>query len=938
MIPFAIVVALQLLQVANAQPTISFPFNSQLPPVARIDREFSYVFSSYTFKSDSDIKYSLGAHPAWLSLNGDERRLFGRPEDKNVPSGDVVGQNVEIIATDSAGSTTLNATLVVSRHKGPSIKIPVADQMQKLGRHSAPSTLLAYPQSTFRYTFDPNTFNHEPDMINYYAVSANSSPLPSWVKFDSSTLTFYGTTPSFETLVQPPQTFNFELVASDIVGFSAVSLPFSIMVGVHKLTAENPIVTLSTVRGSKVSYDNLKDEIKLDGRTPQSQDLKVSTSELPPWLAFDLNTWKVEGTPKESDHSTNFTIKFGDVFQDTLEVMFMVKVATGLFQTTFEDIQVKAGEDMEVDLAPYFRNPQDIEIKVNTEPSRDWLKVSGLKLIGTVPDDAAGNTKVSVEAASRLFGLKETETLGMQFIALDKLTSTSTSPISKSTTTSARASQSQTDESFSDEDPMANEDKGFSTGKILLATLLPILAVAFILMFLICFMRRRRAARSNYLNSKIRHNISKPIVGSLRVNGSDASVQHIEKIPDTRATEKNDFTPAATGYTEMESQTSTVTQRSGSSENISASALPRGYMADSRIRMSANPSHMSTEDRQSWFTVEGTATAPASERAVGSQPNIRAYPESRQQLLPAPEFRVESPGGSVAGSVDFGVPLFGDRDHYGSQHTAIVAYNATGRVRARESSDALSTTTSSSAALPGSGPDGDYRVAKSISISKAPRTVRSSSQPSPLTSDSSEEKLDELRALNRARVSSVQWLTRQHESGGAWYDVESSNGSKSLGTGSASFGSTENWRSIVRHETRSPTYGELVDAAPFHPSRPSTVMIAGVLRDGALPGERDGEEWMSPSRWGPSDPGLKRRTEPPTSRSSMFFDSQRLPAMPSAIRFADGTQSERSVSNRLSRLTETSSLNELGEKPGWKSTDADAKTPKASEGSFKMFI
>lgn len=934
-----LIVALELIQIASALPIIAFPLNSQLPPVARIDRDFSYTFSSYTFQSDSSITYTLGEHPSWLSLNGHELRLFGKPDDKSVPPGDVVGQSVEIIATDAAGSVSLNATLVVSRHKGPSVKIPIEQQMSKLGLHSAPSSLLTFPQTSFKYTFDPNTFDHEPNMINYYAVSANSSPLPSWVKFDPNTLTFSGITPPFETLIQPPQTFSFELVASDIVGFSAVALPFSIVVGTHKLTAKNPTITLDAMRGSKVSYDTLREEIKLDGMMVKPQDLKVSTSEVPPWLKFHFDTWKIEGTPQQDDHSTNFTIKFGDTFDDALEVVVDVKVATGLFQSTFEDLEIKAGEEVDLDLASYFRNPKDIEAKLSMEPSQDWLKLDGLVLSGKVPESAVGNVKVKIEVASKSNGLKETEGFEIRFLALNEPTSTSTSVESTSTTTLASPTHTKSKEPSDHDDSIEAGTRGFSTGKILLATILPVLAIVFIIMLLVCLLRRRRRDRQNYLSSKSRMNISKPIIGSLRINGSDTSVQHVEKAAGAGLAEKHTYMPPQRGYAEVASQISTASRGSDSSGNPRAFESPRGYMAAAR-----DASRQGTEDRESWFTVEGSGTTPGSDATVHGPHTKRPYLESRQQLLPAPEFYIESPEGSVGGSIDLGIPMFDNNNHHHHQNagpqTAVLAYNATGQVRTRESSDALSTTTSSSAALPGSGGDNNYKIAKSISISKAPRapmaTVQppQSLQPSPLPNDSSDERMNELRALNRARVSSHQWLSRPEEDD-TWYDIDPSSRSKSFGTDSASFRSGEHWRAGGRQPTRSPTYDELVKAAPFHPSRPSTVMLAGVLRDGTQPGERGSQEWMSPSRWGASDPGLKRRTEPaPASQSSANIDTQGF----TSVMQMGGMEGGPLSSNRLSRLTETSSIEGAGDRKPWRTMDRDNMTPKVSEGSFKMFI
>ncbi|KAM5352547.1 hypothetical protein ACJ41O_005269 [Fusarium nematophilum] len=389
-----LVVAFHLTHSTYCEPTINFPINSQLPPVARIDDPFSYTFSRYTFRSDSKISYSLGEAPQWLSIDSEEGRLYGTPTDESVPEGEVVGQTVVVIAEDDAGSASLSSTLVISRSKGPSVKIPLTDQIQNFGDYSAPSSLISYPSTEFSLTFDRETFGYRRNMINYYATSGDSSPLPAWMRFDAGSLTFSGKTPPFESLIQPPQTFDFDLVASDIVGFSAVSVSFSIIVGRHKLTADNPTIVLNTTRGKKLAYDGLADTIKLDNKAVDTGEIEVSTDNLPGWLSLDEGTWEIEGTAKEDDHSTNFTIDFRDSYEDTLTVEVFVNVATSLFRSTFDDIEIRAGEVVNIDLEPYFWDPDDVNIEISVKPDSEWLQLDGFNITGKIPRSASGELEI----------------------------------------------------------------------------------------------------------------------------------------------------------------------------------------------------------------------------------------------------------------------------------------------------------------------------------------------------------------------------------------------------------------------------------------------------------------------------------------------------------------------------------------------------------------
>ena len=261
----------QLVQIVLCQPTTLFPFNSQLTLLVRLSKLFSYLSSLDTFAPSTKLSYLLGDHPDWLFIESAERRLYGTPHSKNISSGCVVVQSVIIIATDSTGSTSMNATLMVSRNVTPSVQIPTYQQIQHTGDYSAPLSLLSYPSVPFTYSFRPKTFSKSPNNLNYYAVSANNSPLPAWIKFDASSLIFSGKTPPLESPDESPHAFDFKLIASAIPRFSAASVSFSIVVGNHKLSTREYTIILNNTRQSYFSYTNLQCRIKLDGNRLSQQ-------------------------------------------------------------------------------------------------------------------------------------------------------------------------------------------------------------------------------------------------------------------------------------------------------------------------------------------------------------------------------------------------------------------------------------------------------------------------------------------------------------------------------------------------------------------------------------------------------------------------------------------------------------------------------------------
>ncbi|KAI5859714.1 hypothetical protein GGS23DRAFT_267047 [Durotheca rogersii] len=373
---------------ASAAPLDYFPINSQLPPVARISEAFSFTFSPLTFYSPSNITYRLANAPGWLSIDSSSRRLFGTPGDDGVPPGEVVGIPIELVAEDETGSTTTNPVLVVSRNPPPTVSVPVSEQLPKFGPYTAPDSVLLHPSKPFSFPFDRDTFRtkNRNGGLSFYAVSDNNAPLPSWISFDADSLTFSGETPPFESLVQPPQTFAFQLVASDVVGFASASVSFSIVVGNHELTAKPPVVKLNATRGELFEYEDLSDVLKLDRRPLRPEDVTTITAlDLPSWLSFDNETWSLKGTPGPTAESSNITIVVVDKHSDTLNLTLEVRFS--LFVSELPDLDLEAGSDFSFDLKRYLSKPSEVQVEVESEQNMPWAKFDSASMIlsGTVP-------------------------------------------------------------------------------------------------------------------------------------------------------------------------------------------------------------------------------------------------------------------------------------------------------------------------------------------------------------------------------------------------------------------------------------------------------------------------------------------------------------------------------------------------------------------------
>ncbi|KAK8879568.1 Axial budding pattern protein 2 [Apiospora arundinis] len=486
---------------AISSPQDYFPINSQLPPVARISEPFSFVFSPSTFSSPYPISYSLANAPGWLSIDSSTRRLFGQPRDEDVPPGKVVGVPIELQAKDQSGTTTTNATLVVSRNPSPTVKIPLADQAQIFSPFSPPSSLLLHPSKPFAFTFDRNTFQADgASELNYYAVSGDNAPLPSWISFNPKNLSFTGITPPFESLVQPPQTFDAQLVASDVFGFASAPLKFSLVVGVHELILASPLVVLNATRGEPFEYKDLKETVKLDNRPIRSDEVKsITTSNLPNWLALNNETWELTGTPGPTANSSNITMVLQDTFFDTVNITLAINISTALFRQDITGLNITAGSSVLVDLKEFLWNPSDVDIELGSEPTDSWLELdsSSLTVAGTAPNvQHVLDSSVAVTAISRTTKHKETRNMPIHLTTGDAVPTTADSPTSIPTATPTTG---------------ANPEKP-AVNAPLLAVLLPLLLILLIAAIIVFICLRRRNRRNEEEGRVLE--VSAPIPGS----------------------------------------------------------------------------------------------------------------------------------------------------------------------------------------------------------------------------------------------------------------------------------------------------------------------------------------------------------------------------------------------------------------------------------------
>lgn len=314
-----------LITAVQATPTIAFPFNSQVPQVARKNQQYNYQLSASTFQpQDASLVYSLSQQPAWLSLDSSSHTLAGTPGDADVGS-----STFTITAADDTGVAHMPCTLVVASDPAPQLQ---GDFVQQLAAEinltsSNPATIMLIPGNQFDFHFRQDTFiDIVQRKLYYYATMTDHTPLPSWLNFDSSGLRFTGTAPQLSAF---PQSFSILLIASDYAGFSGTSATLTLIISMEQLVIVPSEQTIHVSAGENVNFTSLQDDVFYNGKQLPASQLQSATANLPDWLKFDPNTLAIYGQAPQNVQAANATVKIVDKSGDTAQVILHFSTSTG---------------------------------------------------------------------------------------------------------------------------------------------------------------------------------------------------------------------------------------------------------------------------------------------------------------------------------------------------------------------------------------------------------------------------------------------------------------------------------------------------------------------------------------------------------------------------------------------------------------------------------
>ncbi|KAJ5777186.1 hypothetical protein N7520_000432 [Penicillium odoratum] len=467
MTPFFIIVLAFLAAVNAIAPTANYPINAQLPPVARVSQPFRWVFASSTFaNSDSDTKYSLSDAPSWLSVENGSRILSGTPG-----SDDTGAKEFKLVASNGAESDSMDVTLIVTADEGPTKGTPLLQQLEPLGPVSYPATLFIHPGRPFAIEFDPSTFHNTHPSTIYYGTSPNNAPLPSWISFDAESLKFVGNTPAFPGA--EPETFTFQLIASDVVGYSAANQTFQLVIGPHILAFNETAQVFNLTRGEQFTTPDFQNLLSVDGSPISSKDLANVSADLPDWLSMDNNSIALSGTPPKDAVNQNITITVTDAYSDQAAIMVRLDFLKLLLDTV-DGCEATIGEDFTFVFNQSTITDDSVELDVDLpDELSSWLTYfpDNKTLYGHVPSDA------KPQKFSMALKAHQGDTKDAQDFELDILEPADT--------------HSSSGDPFSDQSTPSHQ----KAGVIAISVVIPVVVVMSLAILFCCWRRRRTSPK-----------------------------------------------------------------------------------------------------------------------------------------------------------------------------------------------------------------------------------------------------------------------------------------------------------------------------------------------------------------------------------------------------------------------------------------------------------
>lgn len=542
-------------------PSVKFPIDAQLPPVAVAGQPFSFTFSPATFTSAFDISYSANDLPAWLQFEAASRTLVGIPARS-----DVGNAKLELQAKDSEGNLVVHIDLVVLAKS--SIKADqnlFAKRLSTRVGHSTPDTLLLSPETSFDLEIRPDVFESDGDGIEFYATSENHAPLPAWVRFDREAVKFSGTTPSLLTPQSSPQTFNFSLVASHVPHFSESAIDFQISVTNHILAFLEPVQSFNVSADSIITIPPLIEQLRLDANSVSRDQIATISSNQPGWLMLRSSDLSFYGQAPEEINSTTFRLEVDDSSRNvaSVEIQLLLSPADAKPQEVYLGVQsITVGQQFDYMFADAVDRTNDVEIDLGLATSWLHFERTNASVYGVVPSTIQGDA-LNISATVKRDGqITKLEYLTLKVSNIPNNATNGT--LSNGTTVSGPA-PTQTETSTAD------LQKKSSKHALVLIIALPIILFLLLSLVVGILIKRLRRKRTRH------YPVFATIEASSRSPGSEATEAFTEYSSGTEIA-NNYHPPSPIPQVSIHwAQSRLPTRRPGTTDNTGTTFTPRAH-------------------------------------------------------------------------------------------------------------------------------------------------------------------------------------------------------------------------------------------------------------------------------------------------------------------------------------------------------------------------
>lgn len=491
---------LTLLATADAAPTNSYPLALQYPPLIQQNVPYQYTLPSDTFTSStSTVIYSVDNLPDWLAFDSNSRTISGTPNPFASP-GSIW---FDIIGTDDSGTTSVNSSLILTNATVASLSssLILSEELRTAGSLASSNTIVLKPSQPFHISFPTTSFNGS-GIVQYTAVTKEHTPLPIWISFDASSLSFSGTTPASSSDIAS-QDYSLSLLAIQVPGFSSAALNFDMQISPHLFLTNVTSDNQTAVPGQNLVWNVPLDKMSLDGFPVSVANISaLAISPQPDWLTVNKSSASLEGKVPKDFPSSNYTVTVTNEFHDSVEIQLELNLnatENEVFnQSSLPAVNATQNEFFSYQLPVASANANFL---VSYNPPASWLTFTkaNMTFSGNVPNDFSGTT-------ATLTNLEDQEKLALTIRAIPH--ETHADPPSPTPSPSPSL--------------LRVQDSGSSkkTVAIVCGTVIPITVLSLLAILFCCYRRRVR-------NSKDEDEINPGGVGAT------------EKIPRARAPSVN---------------------------------------------------------------------------------------------------------------------------------------------------------------------------------------------------------------------------------------------------------------------------------------------------------------------------------------------------------------------------------------------------------------